>query len=170
MMKIWVSIIIILIFLGSKSVLVGQTNNIQLDSLNNIVHQAELEYGVTVGYIFFFGNLEFSVATRKRFSKYVILEAKSVNSLLVESYSFNNYNRTYNLIIGGTGGINLGKKNKFFELTLGAAYFYWPNRNNSFTKYPFLPIGSIGFKQKIESTAVRIGVGFPNGIYFGCNF
>jgi len=52
--------------------------------------------------------------------------------LFVQAFLFDVNSRGYNMYIGGAGGMTAGKKDRFFELTLGRAYFYWPNSEHQY--------------------------------------
>ena len=141
------------------------------DTLFHAIHENDIEVGITVGTMLLIGDLELSTTLSKRVSQSTILEAKAVAGLVVQLYLFEGNKSRYLISYGGgTVGINFGKINKFFELTLGTAYFNSPTRALGTNSNQFLPIGTIGYKYIKAKSTFRVGFGIPHGLYISFNF
>ena len=64
----------------------------------------------------------------------------------------------YNPYVGGTIGMLLGEKNKFFEINIGTAYLYYDQTN-------FTPLINIGHRNISKNLKLRVGVGYPTLVY-----
>ena len=133
--------------------------------------KTNFDIGFTVGTTFFYSNIEVTALVSRRVSHYTILEAKPLAGLISQLLLFEGNNDRYRIpYLGGTLGLSLGKKSKFFEVALGSAYFINPQSGWGDSAQNILPITTIGYKKKFRNGTFRIGVGFPNGLYLSLLF
>lgn len=153
--------------------LLSFTNELQSqNTLQYPINTNKIEIGITAGLFFvFYTDLELNVTINRRVSNLIVLEAKPVLGLITQLYLFEGNQSRYRLTYGGaTIGANFGKRNRFFEITTGYAYFYsstnpWGDQTNGFK-----PIGTMAFKKVGTKKTFRIGIGFPHGLFLGLNF
>jgi len=132
----------------------------------------EIEIGLTGGSFFFlFTDLEVSLSVNRRMSDHVVLEAKTFVGRIRQLYLFEGNQDRYKMTYGGGAlGINFGRHNKFFELSLGTAYYHNPDGAWGDNTKNILPVLNIGFKKKGENFVFRTGLGWPQGLYCGLAF
>jgi hypothetical protein len=141
------------------------------DTLNYPLNETKIEVGFTIGTFYFISDLEIATTISRRVSEGIVVEAKPLIGLIYQTFLFEGNESGYKLIYGGgTLGVNFGKGNTFFELTLGTGYF--PNSKKVWSNSTphLLPIGTIGYKKSGPKITFRAGVGFPQGVYLSYNF
>ncbi len=118
-----------------------------------------------------FGDLELSYHKAYRINRSLVFELKPVLGVVQQLYLFEGNSDAYTIGYGGaTMGLLLGRNNKFFDISIGAGYFLgdidsWGASNNA-----IVPIGDIAYRNTKAGNRIRIGVGFPKGIFVGFFF
>ncbi len=130
--------------------------------------KTHVELGFSAGYVIFSTDVQISATFIRRVSDHFVLEFKPVVGFVKTAFLFNGQSSSKFTYYGGMAGVNFGKKNNFLELTTGAAYA--TNLKQYSLDSHFLSLWTVGYKHKFEYLSLRIGLGFPQGLYIGFNF
>jgi len=142
------------------------------DSLVYPLNKNKIEYGATAGaFIILFTDIELSLTFNRRVSNSIVLEGKPMLGLITQLLIFEGNEERYRFgYAGGTAGINIGKYNKFFEMTTGLAYYNDSDRAWGSSSQGVGWIGTLAYKTCGSRMTFRTGIGWPHGLFIGFNF
>ena len=133
--------------------------------------KTNLDIGLTVGTALFYRNIELSFLVSRRLSTDIVVDARPLAGLITQALIFEGNNGRYRVpYFGGTIGLSLGRKSKFFEVGIGSAYFVNVQSAWGDSARNVLPVVTLGYKKKFRSGTFRVGLGFPNGLYMSMFF
>ena len=148
-------------------------HNIQAQEFNRYeLDKTNFDLGLSAGTaLFIYTDVQLSLHFTRRITKLSVVEAKPLTGLITQLLIFEGNHGRYRIpYFGGTLGVNLGKQLKFFEVTLGPAYFIDPQSAWGDSSSNLYLIGSIGYRKINRNNTFRVGLGFPSGLYLSILF
>lgn len=129
--------------------------------------KVDRSFALTGGLMYLlYGNVELSMMNNLRIGNKAIFEYKPLAGIIRQLYLFEGNSDRYTIgYAGGTLGVLIGGKGKYFDLSLGAGYFFGDIDSMGDLAEQILPIGDIGFRNEVKGKRLKVGIGFPKGLF-----
>lgn len=133
----------------------------QSDDYADQVATKKTRIGLTIGTLpTIYSGFEFSLPMARQINDKWLLEYRPLTGVL-----YQNEGKHLALYGGGSVNLSVGKKSGRFESGLGLAYFFDPSSEWGELSNHLLPIVNLAYRKSLKKQILRVGIGFPNGLY-----